>query len=313
MEDKDTKATNYYKGPEETKDGMTLLNERLSADLRNNVRKLGFYPVLTPAWKEMVTSLSRMAVVTEVESSMPQAKDASLWETEEQAVRFVMEDGKLNLLLRSIVEYKKHRIAVRNTPDELEVLDDIALCDEFENMIGRVLHSCWLHVETLQTTDISALMDHIAAVLKNILDDPEAMTALTSCGQISYRQETMVCLYLGLVLRHVEVMREERIMPYLRKAGVFTSMIRYIHLVHAMLPPSTIVTILQTLSVLVETEDFTTYKESYCNVDDVALLVEFKVSVLTPLLNSMPREQRTSVKPLADAIDKLKRLLGTRK
>lgn len=149
------KEYQYLKGGDEKGGALDDLNARLAADLRKSVRKMGNFPILSTAWIEMVDSLTRMATVTEMEGNLPQSKkEATLWETEEQAVRFILEDAKLNLLLRSMVEYKEYQ---RRKSSSLEGLDDksrIKECDDFEIGLGGVLRACWLHVEGIQVTDL---------------------------------------------------------------------------------------------------------------------------------------------------------------
>lgn len=56
----------------------------------------------------MAEIFGRVAHISDVESQLPASKkgDATLWETEEQALRFLLEDGKLNLCLRILIEFK---------------------------------------------------------------------------------------------------------------------------------------------------------------------------------------------------------------
>lgn len=62
----------------------------------------------------MAEIFGRIANISDMESKLPSAKtDATLWETEEQALRFLLEDGKLNLCLRSLVEFKHSQINAR--------------------------------------------------------------------------------------------------------------------------------------------------------------------------------------------------------
>jgi hypothetical protein len=70
--------------------------------------------LLSDPWFEMADIFGRVANVSDVESKLPSAKDnATLWETEEQALRFVLEDGKLNLCLRLLIDFKTKQIETR--------------------------------------------------------------------------------------------------------------------------------------------------------------------------------------------------------
>jgi hypothetical protein len=61
----------------------------------------------------MAEIFGRVARISEVESALPSSKNATLWETEEQALRFLLEDGKLNSCLRILVEFKAAQIESR--------------------------------------------------------------------------------------------------------------------------------------------------------------------------------------------------------
>lgn len=116
-------------------DEFDSIGEKLAADLRRSIRHLVIanavrfivnlviilvfalqdnYPVLSDPWIDMAEVFGRVAHISEVESALPSTKkDATLWETEEQALRFLMEDGKLNLCLRILIEFKIRQIDSR--------------------------------------------------------------------------------------------------------------------------------------------------------------------------------------------------------
>ena len=50
-----------------------------------------------------------------MESKLSASKNdsATLWETEEQALRFLLEDGKIMLCLRSLIEFKQAQTEAR--------------------------------------------------------------------------------------------------------------------------------------------------------------------------------------------------------
>ncbi|CAN0339891.1 unnamed protein product, partial [Phaeothamnion confervicola] len=101
----------------ETKDelaDMQAINDKLSHDLRQHIRAIGSYPVLSVPWCEMAEVLGRVAKVSAMEAKLPKSnQDQTLWEGEEFALRYVMEDGKLNVCLRALVEYKVHEKQLR--------------------------------------------------------------------------------------------------------------------------------------------------------------------------------------------------------
>jgi hypothetical protein len=121
-------------------DEFESIGDRLAADLRKSIRQLvssyfvslcrlshryilvtvnflllqDNYPILSDPWFEMAETFGRIAHISNVESALPSSKkDGTLWETEEQALRFLLEDGKLNLCLRALIEFKSRQIESR--------------------------------------------------------------------------------------------------------------------------------------------------------------------------------------------------------
>ena len=70
----------------------------------------------------MADIFGRVATISDMESKLSAGKDDStLWETEEQALRFLLEDGKMNLCLRFLSEFKSEQIKARQTSEGLMV------------------------------------------------------------------------------------------------------------------------------------------------------------------------------------------------
>ena len=104
-----------YSAKEET-DDLGSLAGKLAADLRKHVRGLGSFPILSSQWLDMAEVFGRIASISDMESKLPAPKeDATLWETEEQALRYLLEDGKLNLCLRNMIEYKQFQRQARQS------------------------------------------------------------------------------------------------------------------------------------------------------------------------------------------------------
>ena len=79
---------------------------------------------MSDPWFEMAEVFGRLATISDMESNLSSAKnDCTLWETEEQALRFLLEDGKLNLCLRNLMEFKQNQILSRRTGKGPMVLD----------------------------------------------------------------------------------------------------------------------------------------------------------------------------------------------
>ena len=99
------------KGDTDGMEDLEKLAQKLSIDLRKNIRSLGNHEIMSTTWLEMSETFNRLASVSDMELSIAPAKENStLWETEEQAIRYLIEDGKLNLCLRIMIDYKSYQL-----------------------------------------------------------------------------------------------------------------------------------------------------------------------------------------------------------
>lgn len=86
------------------------------------------FPILSDPWFDMAEVFGRIANISDVESKLPASKkDATLWETEEQALRFLLEDGKLNLCLRNLIEFKAGQSKARKAERGAMVCNAISI------------------------------------------------------------------------------------------------------------------------------------------------------------------------------------------
>lgn len=72
------------------------------------------------------------------------------------------------------------------------------------------MRNAWQHVEVLQTTDLAALINHIADVLEAALAMPEVVEPLLKQHDIHQRQEVLVFYYLNGLVRHLDDISELR-------------------------------------------------------------------------------------------------------
>jgi hypothetical protein len=94
-------------------------------------------------------------------------------------------------------------------------------------------------------------------------------------------------------------------MPLIRERRIFVQAVKLLNLLgHNVLKAHRLIAC-QALSLLVDTEDFITHKESYYTNDDVDALVALKETIVQDLMSDF--DNRKLVRPLADCIDKAKR------
>ena len=97
-----------YTAPTSSLDSIEALSSKLSADLRHHIRRIELHPVLSEQWLAMADTAGRIATVSEAEGKLPREhEEATLWETEEAALRFVLEDGKVSRKKKEEEEDKK--------------------------------------------------------------------------------------------------------------------------------------------------------------------------------------------------------------
>ena len=147
--------------------------------------------------------------------------------------------------------------------------------------------------------------------IKGGLEAPRSIDKLAEDNDLHQRQEVLVYFYLGNLVRQVEQIQESRIMPLIRERRIFMIGCKFLKNYFNSIPKESLLKAVECLSVLAESEDFSTYRNSYIppeNLEDIDNLVIFRTDVLSPLLSDL--ESRRVVRPLADAIDKAKRQYG---
>lgn len=173
-------------------DDLSSLTAKLAADLRDNIRAFHLATPLSQEWIECAQRISKVATIVETERKLNAASaaakaDGTLWEGEEWAMRYLLEDGKLNLCLRIACEYLQHQLSTgansavtspvaspsavegglaalvpagagsstaSSAPSTPTADQTKAMCSKVEHGIGVLLGTAWLHPEAVQTTDI---------------------------------------------------------------------------------------------------------------------------------------------------------------
>lgn len=196
-------------------------------------------------------------------------------------------------------------LASPSTPQELN-----PKCDQFEEGVGVVLRNAWSHLEVLQTTDLSALMNYIADVLEFAVENPEFQEEYASANMGS-KQEVLVYYYLWGLLTNIDDIGEGRIMKIARTRGIFMLAARWLDVNHRRLMGGDLLKAAEALALFVETEDFATYKDKYiASAADCSCLQNIKADCLSAFNSDF--EVRRKIRPLLDAIDQAKRRHGTK-
>jgi|SaaInlStandDraft_6_1057023.scaffolds.fasta_scaffold62531_2 hypothetical protein len=143
----------------------------------------------------------------------------SLWDRDELAVRYVLEEGKLNVVICLLIEFKSFTLS-----DNLEVMQKTAVqahmtVDQWirrvqlmERHVGLILQCSLNSIETVQTVDMPQLVHYCAAVFSHFLNPSHNAKRVIFPVSFVHGQEIRCINYLLLVLRRIEQLNEDRIL-----------------------------------------------------------------------------------------------------
>ncbi|KAF0693122.1 Aste57867_15868 [Aphanomyces stellatus] len=275
-------------------DSLEKLSQKLTADLRNHIRFLGDYPVLSNEWKEMAHNMRRFGEISEMERNLPKQENATLWECEELALRYILEDGKLNLCLRILVEYKSYEHGTAHREMDAETKEIVAM---FERGLGVMLKNAWLHVEALQTTDLPLLIEYVASVLTFCEEEP----AYVETKDLEDSQEVIVMYYLHGLFKQLEHISESRVMPLVQEKNIFALLAAHLQRNWKSFSPSDVRVGAEVLALICDTEDFQTHSESYFPSDQTRRdLGAIQEDILEDLVADL--DTRKKLRPLLDTV-----------
>ena len=282
-------------------DEIEDLSQRLQTDLRGHVRRLGDFPILSASWLDMAKSLRRIGDITRMEVEIEKdSKDATLWECDEIALRFLLEDGKLNLCLRNLVAFKEKQREMRREKATVTVSIADAMKD-FEVGSGIMLKHAWLHVEAMQMTDLPALVEHCGAVLNEVVVSPDQIKG----RDLTDLQEVVCISYLQTLLTHMEDIGEHRIMPLFTKCHICSILLAFLNLHWQALETEQLETAAETLALIFDSEDYSTHEERYLETPaNKKHLKEFYGAFVEALV-SEDRDKRRKLRPLMDVVEDL--------
>jgi hypothetical protein len=104
------------------------------------------------------------------------------------------------------------------------------------------------------------------------------------CIQVHLLQEVVVLQYLRLLLLAVDDIGEARYVPIFRHMGVLVLGCKLLLVLHARLPEAVLLQVCHALSLLTETEDFSTYKSEYLGNVPMHSLMHHASCTLLPSL-----------------------------
>ena len=280
--------------------GLEGLSNRLTRDLKQNIRLIKDCPVLSDAWCEMADFVGRIKSITDIEAALPKEDESqTMWEGDELALRYVMEEGKLNLCLRTLVAFRESSYGDR-TDNECKDCGDRSYrtqkLDAFEIGMGGLLRNAWAHDEAVQTTDLPLLVGYIAGVLRDACENDRMKR-----DDITQRQEVSSLHYLRHLCRHID--RLPRFTTLAKDERIVERLVAFLDAHADKLPKDDLLVAAQALSELIDSEDFQTFEEQYLPEKSADRLATFKNRFLGPFLDDY--DTRKTIQPLLRQIQDL--------
>ena len=225
-------------------------------------------------------SLQHIATIAKMEHRLPAENAAStLWEEDEVVVRFILEEGKLNMCLRYMNDFITRSLVDINSRGreqwlartarslELEPIELESRLAGFEASLGQLLRCCFLHIEAVQTTDIPQLFEHVRFVL--LMTQDGRLPTMPSWEQ---SQPSLVLRYLAAVLERIEPIGENKMMPDIERRQLIPLVIHHLHDFHQSIPPEDMAGGCRFLALAFDTEEFETNRNLYLPANDGVLM-----------------------------------------
>ena len=307
-----SRRANYEASAESDKLGD--MSNKLAVDLRKHIRLLDSHKIFTREWLAMTDALAHISNIAKMEHRLPRPeKDSTLWEGDDLTIRFMLEEGKLNLCLRLMHEYCRAMIGLKSANDGYRswLVSTASSCGvagpeqlaqrllTFEQSLGVLLRCALEHIEAVQTTDLPELMTHIAEVLAFAVSAP----AESLCFERT--QEAMVGRYLHSVMARVEALDEDRLMPMVLEHDLVNLVVAHLGAHAVALEPEGQLAAASFLALALDTEAFETTPGQFLSPSSKEVLKTFTVLFLGEL--SAEVEQRRKLRPLLDAVARASR------
>lgn len=220
---------------------------RLKTELREHIRFLSDYELLSSDWLRMAESMHQIANVAFMETSLPLVEDnplqqsgkkgaGTLWDQEkdELAVRILLEEGKMNLVLRVLHKYKiaarqsDWRTVVKATADKYKSEEKTVLdrCRVFEQSVGILLKFVMQHIEALQIIDQPEFIVHASEVITHANTSTDEQLDGADADKM---QPTLVIHYLASISGLFDELDEERIMDLIEENRLIPSLLAYLN------------------------------------------------------------------------------------
>jgi hypothetical protein len=256
------------------------------------------------AYKKRTSDLNKVC--------LSKTSNETLWERDELVVRYILEDNKINMLLKMITTYKSKQyqlqdgiLSISQICESLKVEEKVLRnkMKEFEEQLGQLLVFCFSSVEILQMLEINNLIEYASLLLDrsigHLFVEPEDKESFSNC------QETLVIVYLRFICDEIGSLQEERISTMLAEMNIIGKILSFLSRYHNKINNVGLFEISRSLSAILDLEFFQTNRNSVLNTEEEKkLLISMYATVFKNLLTSY--ENKKALRALVDTINRFK-------
>ena len=242
----------------------------------------------------------------------------TLWDQEkdELAVRILLEEGKMNLVLRVLHRYKVATrlptwgATLQATADQFksELSTVVERCRVFEQSVGILLKYVMSHIEAVQIIDQPEFILHAAEVIKEAKDSEEKLDG----ADADKMQQTLVIHYLASISGQFDELDEERIMDLIEESSLIPLFVSYLELRCQQHSVATLMQASYALNNLIASDPYQTDPTRFLTTEGQRSLVALKGLFIAELVSKQGMK-KAGVQSLWDEVQRLERVVGEAK
>lgn len=217
-----------YAGNDGGQDCIDRMNKRLAGDIRSRMRRICATRPFSDEWASLVDVMVHLGSVATMEeretvvgvpysalvmllvqqhratndsTELGKSQQLStIWERSEVCVRIVIEEGKINLLVRSLMDFYA----------AMPTSTDRDRASQYEVGLGCLVRSSLVALEALQTLDLRALLEHVAVALTNGCKELESGQQYLATQAFALSQHGVVAVsYLAALFAQIDILPTE--------------------------------------------------------------------------------------------------------
>lgn len=274
-----------------------LRSRKLAVDLRQHIRTLSSRQIFSAEWLQLVEQLQHVTNIAMMEQRLPKkdGEAGTLWDRDELTVRFILEEGKLNMAVRLLVQVMEMQRSKFTYEQRLGVAaSELGISETslesrlgvFEHSMGLLVECCLRSVEATQTVDLNLLFKHCADCLNDLNEMAELPSDL---GTFEKCQQCLVVHYLRNMMRQVENLRDAQVFSTLELDSLVPRLVRALKLYGGKLSPTWKQAGLETLHLIASHELFVAHEARLLPTADA----KQDVVALRPLLAEYTADDAT--------------------